>query len=175
VQRWEKREGLPIHRHHHHKLGSVYAFRSELDAWRTHSRDLNPSHQLTKSHGARKVVVIAVLPFENLSGDPQQEYFVDGITDAVTSSAATIDALRVIARTALMRLKQTRPPLRDIARAWKLDAVVEGSLVRSGDRVPLYEWNWAEAEREASSECVRVSLASPHLAWNVTDMGAAAR
>lgn len=80
---------------------------------------------------------IAVLPLENLSGDASQEYFVDGVTDALTTELAQIRALRVISRTSVMRYKGTKKPLPEIARELNVDAVVEGALVRSGERVRL--------------------------------------
>jgi TolB-like protein/Tfp pilus assembly protein PilF len=78
---------------------------------------------------------IAVLPLENLSGDPGQEYFVDGMTDALIANLAKIRVLRVISRTSVMRFKGTTTPLPEIAAELGVDAVVEGSVVRSGDRV----------------------------------------
>ena len=78
---------------------------------------------------------IAVLPLQNLSGDPGQEYFSDGMTDALISDLAQIRALRVISRTSIMRYKGSTRSLPDIARELGVDAVVEGSVVRSGDNV----------------------------------------
>ena len=78
---------------------------------------------------------IAVLPFQNLSGDPSQEYFVDGMTDALIGDLAKIGALRVISRTSAMHYKGTNKSLPEIARELKVDAVVEGTVQRSGDRV----------------------------------------
>jgi TolB-like protein/DNA-binding winged helix-turn-helix (wHTH) protein/Tfp pilus assembly protein PilF len=78
---------------------------------------------------------IAVLPFENLGGDPEQEYFVDGMTDAVTTDLAQVSALRVISRTSVAQYKKTHKPLRQIAAELDVDAVVEGAVIRSGNRV----------------------------------------
>jgi TolB-like protein/Tfp pilus assembly protein PilF/aminoglycoside phosphotransferase (APT) family kinase protein len=78
---------------------------------------------------------IAVLPLENLSGDPGQEFFVDGMTDALIANLAKIRALRVISRWSVMRFKGTTTPLPEIAAELGVDAVVEGSVVRAGDRV----------------------------------------
>jgi serine/threonine protein kinase/tetratricopeptide (TPR) repeat protein len=80
---------------------------------------------------------LAVLPLENRSGDPEQEFFVDGMTDALIADLARIGALRVISRTSAMRFKGTRKPLPEIARELKVDAIVEGSALRSGDRVRI--------------------------------------
>lgn len=78
---------------------------------------------------------IAVLPLENLSGDSSQEYFADGITDALITQLAKLHGLRVISRTSIMQYKSLRKPLPDIARDLSVDAVVEGSVSRSGNRV----------------------------------------
>ena len=80
---------------------------------------------------------LVVLPLENLSGDPQQEYFADGMTDALISELAKISAIRVIARTSAMSYKGTKKSLLEIARELKVDAVVEGTVQRAGDRVAI--------------------------------------
>jgi TolB-like protein len=80
---------------------------------------------------------IAVLPLENLSGDPEQEYFVDGMTDALITELSKIGALRVISRTSVMRYRDTDKPLPQIARELNVDAVVEGSVFRAGERVRI--------------------------------------
>lgn len=78
---------------------------------------------------------IAVLPFDNLSGDPQQEHLADGMTDALISSLSQIRALRVISRTSSMDFKGVHGPLSEISQALGADAIVEGSVVRSGGHV----------------------------------------
>jgi TolB-like protein/DNA-binding winged helix-turn-helix (wHTH) protein/Tfp pilus assembly protein PilF len=78
---------------------------------------------------------LAVLPLENLSGDPEQEYFADGMTDDLITQLAKISSLRVISRTSVMRLKGTRKSLSEIARELNVDAVVEGTVTRSPERV----------------------------------------
>lgn len=80
---------------------------------------------------------LLVLPLENLSGDPQQEYFADGMTDALITELAKISALRVIARTSAMSYKGTKKSLPEIAAELKVDAVVEGTVQRAGDRVGI--------------------------------------
>jgi TolB-like protein/DNA-binding winged helix-turn-helix (wHTH) protein/Flp pilus assembly protein TadD len=80
---------------------------------------------------------IAVLPLENLSGDPSQEYFADGMTDELITHLAQIKSLRVISRTSVMQYKQIRKPLPEIARNLAVDAIVEGSVARSGDKVRI--------------------------------------
>jgi adenylate cyclase len=84
----------------------------------------------------RTISSIAVLPLDNFSGDPNQEYFSDGLTDELTTDLATISALRVISRGSVMQYKGAhRPPTPEIAKALNVDAVVEGSVMRVGDKV----------------------------------------
>jgi TolB-like protein len=78
---------------------------------------------------------LAVLPLENLSGDPSQDYFVDGMTDELITRLARMSAIRVISRTSVMTYKNARKPLAEIASKLNVDAVVEGSVSRSGERV----------------------------------------
>jgi len=80
---------------------------------------------------------LAVLPLTNFSRDPEQEYFADGMTEALITELAQISALRVISRTSVMRYKGTVKPLPEIARELHVDAVVEGSVARSGDHVRI--------------------------------------
>jgi len=84
-----------------------------------------------------RIESIAVLPLENLSGDPEQDYFADGMTEALIAGLAKIRALRVISRTSVMRYKGARVPLPEIARALDVNAIVEGSVLRSGNRVRI--------------------------------------
>jgi TolB-like protein/DNA-binding winged helix-turn-helix (wHTH) protein/Tfp pilus assembly protein PilF len=80
---------------------------------------------------------LAVLPLENLSGDASQNYFSDGMTDELITDLAQISALRVISRTSAMVYKGARKPLPQIARELHVDAVVEGTVLRAGDRVRI--------------------------------------
>jgi TolB-like protein/DNA-binding winged helix-turn-helix (wHTH) protein/Tfp pilus assembly protein PilF len=78
---------------------------------------------------------LAVLPLANLTGDPAQEYFSDGMTDVLITNLASLPALRVISRQSVMRYKGSAKPLPEIARELGVEGVVEGSVVRSGGRV----------------------------------------
>lgn len=182
AQRWEKREGMPVHRHLHDKRGSVYAFEFELDAWMKgrraqlgdqadeidSNRLLEPESEEDARAGWRssrwliagsaallfliavsyllmrgqaespakaKISSVAVLPLKNLSGDPAQEYFADGMTEAVIGRLCVIRGLRVISRTSVMRYKDTKASVPEIARALNVDALVEGSVIRDGGSV----------------------------------------
>jgi eukaryotic-like serine/threonine-protein kinase len=93
--------------------------------------------QRNRSSSGNRIASIAVLPLENRSGDPEQEFFVDGTTDALIASLAQIGALRVISRTSSMRYKSVRRSLPEIARELNVDGIVEGSVTRSGARVRI--------------------------------------
>jgi DNA-binding winged helix-turn-helix (wHTH) protein len=89
-----------------------------------------PSHH---SADARPIHSLAVLPLENLSGDPAHDYFADGMTEALITCLAKIKALRVISRTSAMQYRGARKSLPQIARELNVDAVIEGSVIRAGD------------------------------------------
>ena len=84
-----------------------------------------------------RIESIAVLPLENLSHDPEQEYFADGMTDALITDLAQIGTLKVISRTSSMQYKQSKKSLPEIARELNVDGIVEGTVQRSGDRVRI--------------------------------------
>jgi serine/threonine protein kinase/tetratricopeptide (TPR) repeat protein len=108
--------------------------------------------------GLKPIESLAVLPLEELSGDPEQDYFADGMTDELITDLAQIKALRVISRTSVMVYKGAHKSLPDIARELNVDAVLEGTVLRSGTRVritaqliyaPTDRHLWAESyERE---------------------------
>src|SRR5215472_13583601 len=89
------------------------------------------------SRAPGRIRSIAVLPLENRSGDAEQEFFADGMTDALIADLAQVGALRVISRTSSMRFKAVRRSLPEIARDLRVDGIVEGSVLRSGDRVRI--------------------------------------
>ena len=87
--------------------------------------------------GNRGIRSLAVLPLHNLSSDPEQGYFSDGMTDELITDVAKVSGLRVISHTSVERYKDTKRQLPDIARELGVDAIVEGSILRSGDRVRI--------------------------------------
>lgn len=89
----------------------------------------------TSSSGSRHIKSLAVLPLQNLTGDASQDYFVDGMTDALIMNLTKVESIRVISRTSAMRFKGTHKPLSEVARELNVDAVVEGSVGRSENRV----------------------------------------
>jgi TolB-like protein/DNA-binding winged helix-turn-helix (wHTH) protein/Flp pilus assembly protein TadD len=108
----------------------------------------------SRNQGSPKIRSIAVLPLESLSSDPSQDYFADGMTDELISALAQISALRVISRTSIMTYKRVRKLLPEIAHKLNVEAVVEGTVLRFGDRVrisaqlievPLERHIWAQS------------------------------
>jgi TolB-like protein/Flp pilus assembly protein TadD len=127
VQRWEKEEGLPVHRLPHSRGDSVFAWRSELDEWwrgRTERLALEPR--------GRRGPRLMVLPFDNLSGDPGQDYIASGLTEELITrlARAVPEKLAVIARTTAMVCKGSGRSVREMAEALDLEYVVEGSVRR---------------------------------------------
>jgi TolB-like protein/DNA-binding winged helix-turn-helix (wHTH) protein len=100
---------------------------ASLAAWKLHSWN----------HPSPVIRSLAVLPLESLSSDASQDYFADGMTDELISDLGQISALRVISRTSVMVYKHARKPLPQIARELNVDAVVEGTVLRSGDQVRI--------------------------------------
>jgi TolB-like protein len=87
--------------------------------------------QMSARTAAGHIQSLAVLPFDNLTGDPSQDYFVDGMTDALTTDLAAIGGFDVIARTSAMRYKDAKEPLAVIGRQLNVDALLAGAIVRS--------------------------------------------
>src|SRR5246500_815418 len=100
---------------------------ASLAIWKLHSWN----------HPSSAIRSLAVLPFESLSNDASQDYFADGMTDELISDLGQISALRVISRTSVMSYKRARKPLPQIARELSVDAVVEGTVLRSGNEVRI--------------------------------------
>jgi len=94
--------------------------------------------RLFASSPSPRIQSLAVLPLKNLSGDPTQEYLADGMTEALIGRLSTIHGLRVISRTSVMSLKDTKLSAPDIAKTLQVDALVEGSVIREGSRIRVY-------------------------------------
>src|ERR1700693_2760450 len=110
--------------------GAVGALLLLIPGWRFASQKWKPG-----SGSAGPIHSLAVLPLDNLSRDPAEEYFADGMTEELTTQLAQISALRVISRTSVMQYKDSKKSLPQIAKELGVDAVVEGSVMRSGDQV----------------------------------------
>jgi len=93
--------------------------------------------QQASRSGPGRIQSLAVLPLQNFSGDLQKDYFADGMTDQLIADLSQISALRVISRTTMMQYKGTRKPLPQIARELSVDAVIEGSVLSSGNRIRI--------------------------------------
>jgi TolB-like protein len=117
----------------HRKIWMAVGAATILLAW--------PAYRLASSHSTRAASTtpvirsIAVLPLENLSGDSSQEFFADGMTDELITMLAKYKSLRVISRTSVMQYKKTKKNLPEVARELSVDGIVEGSIVRSQDKV----------------------------------------
>jgi TolB-like protein/DNA-binding winged helix-turn-helix (wHTH) protein len=110
-----------------------------------------------------KISSVAVLPLDNLSGDPAQDYFADGMTDELTTMLAKNSTLRIVSRTSVMQYKGAHRPLPEIAKALGVDGILEGSVERSGDKVhmtiqliaaPSDTHVWAESYDRAANDVV---------------------
>jgi len=134
VQRWEREEGLPVHRLQHDKLGSVYAYRSELDAWWA-SRGQQLKEEAPA--GEKPEASVAVLPFSDLSREKDQEYFCDGVAAELVAALSKIQGLRVASRTSALRFKGGDTPASEIGRQLRVGTLLEGSVRRSADRLRI--------------------------------------
>jgi TolB-like protein/Tfp pilus assembly protein PilF len=134
VQRWEKEENLPVHRHLHSKQGTVYAYKSELESWL-----LGRQPQLETERRAPMRVMVAVLPFENLSADPAQDYFSDGLTEEMIARLGGLqpDALGIIAWTSVRQYKNKTKTIKEIGCELGVDYVMEGSVRREANRARI--------------------------------------
>ena len=99
--------------------------------------DVDVVRESSWRHTEGPIRSLAVLPLENLSNDTSEDYFADGMTEELITQLGQIRSLRVISRTSVMTYKGGRKPLAEIARELRVDAVVEGSVLRSGDRVRI--------------------------------------
>jgi TolB-like protein/Flp pilus assembly protein TadD len=205
VQRWEKREGMPVHRHLHYRIGSVYAFRAELDVW-VRSRNpgtleneqacsasgspetasptevkqkrfrttylallagslvivlllagyflRNTTHPTSASGGVH--LMIGVLPLNNLSGDPGQDYFVNGLTEEVVTQLGQLNPERigVVRYNSQTGAQPEKPAIPELAQKAGVNYLLEGSVRRQGAqarislqlvRVPDQTTAWTES------------------------------
>lgn len=134
VQRWEREASLPIHRLQHEKLGSVYAYRSELDAWwksrRTELENETPAEEFERAS-------IAVLPFADMSQERDQAYFCEGIADEIINRLSRVAALRVSSRTCSFQFRAGAADTREIGRRLRVGTLLEGSVRKAGDRLRI--------------------------------------
>lgn len=139
VQRWEKKEGLPVYRHQHEKLGSVYAYRPELTAWFTGRQQSGAAMEPPETGRADDKIKLAVLPFASLAENGGNAYFTEGLTDEMITEVARLqpEQLAVIARSTALHYNSSRKSLEQMRQDLGVDYVLEGRVRRSGDRVRI--------------------------------------
>src|SRR5262249_13760824 len=139
VQRWEKKEGLPVYRHQHEKLGSVYAFRPELAEWLNTRQPSTASVSAAAQDKSTDKIKLAVLPFRNLSDSKEEDYFSDGLTDEMTTELTRLQPaqLAVIARSSAERYDATVKSLQLMKQNLGVDYALEGKVRRAGNRVRI--------------------------------------
>jgi TolB-like protein len=135
VRRWECQEGLPVHRHAHRALASVYALKSEVAAWRESHALRSTARAPVADTAAGSVLSIAVLPFINLSVDPENAYFADGLTEEVTTILSRVHALHVTSRTSCATFRGTKKGAKAIAMQLGVRFLLEGSVRRDVGRL----------------------------------------
>ena len=186
VQRWEKRESLPVHRHQHDKLGSVYAFRAELAQWfQTRQVAVTAGAFAAQKHSDR--IKLAVLPLQNLGAGEGVDYFGEGLTEEMITQLTRLqpDELAVIASSTSEHYDATRQSLERLKKDLGVDYVLEGKVRRSGSRVRIsarlseildQTQMWAETyERELSdvldvqAEIAHAIAREIHLALNLSE------
>ncbi len=133
VQRWEREQGLPVHRLRHEKLGSVYAYASEVDAWWS-ARGSSIEDAGSKPSNARS---IAVLPFTDLSREQDQSYLCDGVAETIINALSGVPDLRVCSRLASFRFRAGDCAVTEIARRLQVAALLQGSVRKAADRVRI--------------------------------------
>jgi adenylate cyclase len=132
VQRWEREECLPVRRLQHEKLGSVYAFRSELDKWwAARAKDVEPRT------GAPDAPAVAVLPFKDMSREQDQAYFCEGVAEEIINGLSRIKGLRVASRTSSFQFRTDGLDSREIGRKLRVGTLLEGSVRKSGERLRI--------------------------------------
>ncbi|HEX3155833.1 MAG TPA: hypothetical protein VHV32_14490 [Candidatus Angelobacter sp.] len=140
VQRWEKKEGLPVYRHLHDKLGSIYAYRNELTQWfNTRQQSGAPTAARNRQEGSAEKIKLAVLPFGNLSGAKEDDYFSDGLTEEMITQITRLQTpdLAVIARTTAEHYDSSSKSLEQMKKDLGVGYVLEGKVRRGGTRVRI--------------------------------------
>ncbi|MBS1859304.1 MAG: tetratricopeptide repeat protein [Acidobacteria bacterium] len=131
VQRWEREEGLPVHRLPHEKLGSVYAYKHEIDAWFSRRGE----EAKTAAPAPSALPSLAVLPFQDLSAEKDQTYLCDGIAEEILSGLSRLAGLRTASRTSSFQYRAGGSDSREIGKKLGVGTLLEGSVRKSGDRL----------------------------------------
>jgi TolB-like protein len=183
VQRWEKKEALPVHRHQHDKLGSVYAYPEELNEWFT-----NRQHSgITAETRQSDKIKLAVLPFGVLGEEHQDNYFTDGLTEEMITQVTRLqpEQLAVIAHNSVLQYDSSSKSLQQMRHDLGVDYTLQGKVRRAGNRVRItaqlseiqdQTQLWAETyERDISdvlgvqAEIAQAIAAEIHVALNLTE------
>jgi TolB-like protein len=138
---------------------------------------INPSPSAPPSSGKRAIGSIAVLPLKNLSGSPDEDYFAEGLTEELITELSKLSELRVISRTSAMHYKGSQKTLPEIARELKVEALVEGAAMRSGEQVRITgqlieaatdTHIWAESYRRELRDILGLQTYIAHaIAWQI--------
>ncbi|HSB16650.1 MAG TPA: tetratricopeptide repeat protein [Bryobacteraceae bacterium] len=134
VQRWEAEEGLPVRRLQHDKLGSVYAYKKELDAWWASRR---PAEERESLVGAESGASIAVLPFTDMSQEKDQGYFCEGMAEEIINALGRPNGLRVASRISSFQFRSSSAGTREIGRKLRVGTILEGGVRKSGNRLRI--------------------------------------
>lgn len=134
VKRWEADEGLPVHRHLHRRQSTVFAFRSELDNWRS-GRSLSADPSPGAGAGQDSPGGVLVLPFDHIGPDASQAWLADGFGEALIADLSALKTLRVLSRTSSRTLRDRRHDARSIGRRHGVRYLVEGSCRSLASRV----------------------------------------
>ncbi|MBI5084393.1 MAG: tetratricopeptide repeat protein [Acidobacteria bacterium] len=137
VQRWEREEGLPVHRLVHDKLGSVYAFDEELDAWWSARKPLQERQGVWAAPPEDDKPSIAVMPFVDWSEERDQGYFCDGMAEEIIIALSRIRSLRVASRMASFRFRNAGADTMEVGRKLRARTLLEGSVRKSGGRLRI--------------------------------------
>jgi TolB-like protein len=134
VQRWEREAGLPVHRLHHDKLGSVYAYEDELEAWwSSRGSELESESAAEPWNGTS----VGIAPFVDLSPEQDHAYFCEGIAEEITTALSRIAGLRVASQTPGAGPRRTMPGTKDLGRKLGVAAILLGSVRKSGSRLRI--------------------------------------
>jgi TolB-like protein len=136
VQRWEQKEGLPVHRHEHASVATIYAYTSEVDVWLgSRGRQLQPgAGVLAPPESVPAIKRLIVLPFRLLKPDPEIEFLAIGLADAITVALSGLDSL--VVRSSLVAARYTgKIDLKRISREAAVDLVLTGTLFRYGGQL----------------------------------------
>jgi len=132
VQRWEREEGLPVHRLVHDKLGSVYAYKPELDAWWSSRGAELHNGAVAPAEGGHS---LAVLPFADLSQEQDQAYLCDGLAEEIIGALGKVRGLKVASRA--FSFRKPKGDIREIGRQLRVRSLLEGSVRKAAGRVRI--------------------------------------